>query len=100
MPVFASIHAQIIRVAAAAGERVKAVGSFHSSMDINFTKDHMISLENYQAVLALGEDTITVQAGMKIKHLTRYLDARGKALINLGAISEQVHHFTSNEQKH
>jgi hypothetical protein len=86
----ASIAAQIIRTAAAAGERVKAVGSFHSSMDINFTKDHMVSLGNYHEVIALGDDTVTVQAGIKIKRLIRYLDAHGKALVNLGAISEQV----------
>jgi L-gulonolactone oxidase len=80
----------IIRAAAAAGQCVKVVGACHSSHDIAFTSGHMVSLRNFNRILSLGDDTVTVEAGCTIKTLIQHLDQHQRALLNLGAICEQA----------
>jgi L-gulono-1,4-lactone dehydrogenase len=83
--------AEAIRRAAAAGQRVKVVGSGHSFTDIACTDGRMLSLDRLNRVLAVDERArlVTVEAGMTIARLNEELAARGLALPNLGDIDRQ-----------
>ena len=83
--------AQVVKRAAAAGERVKVAGSGHSFTDIACTDGRMVSLERYGDVLHVdtAARTATVQAGITIGQLNEALWDRGLALPNLGDISYQ-----------
>ena len=82
---------QIVRDAAASGERVKVVGAGHSFTAIALTDGHLITLDNYQQVLKTDAVScqVTVQAGIKIHRLNEELDRRGLAMQNLGDIDRQ-----------
>lgn len=82
---------QIVRDAAANGERVKVVGAGHSFTAIALTDGHLITMENYQQILKTDAVScqVTVQAGIKIHRLNEELDRRGLAMQNLGDIDRQ-----------
>jgi FAD-linked oxidoreductase len=82
---------QIVRDAAAAGERVKVVGAGHSFTAIALTDGHLISLDNYQKILKTDAVScqVTVQSGIKLHRLNEELDRRGLAMQNLGDIDRQ-----------
>jgi len=81
----------IVLDAAARGVHVKVVGAGHSFSAIALTNGRMISLDRYDAVVALDRENrqVTVQAGMRLHVLNEYLQSVGLALTNLGAISLQ-----------
>jgi len=83
--------AQIVRDAAAAGQRVKVVGSGHSFTAIALTDGRLVQLDNYQRVLKTDavKGQVTVQAGIKLHRLNEELDRRGLAMPNLGDIDRQ-----------
>jgi L-gulonolactone oxidase len=82
---------QIVRDAAAQGQRVKVVGSGHSFTAIALTDGRLISLDNYQGIVKTDATAgqVTVQAGIKLYRLNEELDRRGLALPNLGDIDRQ-----------
>lgn len=82
---------RIVREAADAGQRVKVPGTGHSFTGIALTDGRMVSLDNYQGVIATDEKTgrVTVQAGIKLHRLNAALDKRGLAMRNLGDIDRQ-----------
>ena len=83
--------AQIVRDAAANGERVKVVGAGHSFTAIALTDGHLISLDNYQRILKTDAVScqVTVESGIRLHRLNEELDRRGLAMQNLGDIDRQ-----------
>ncbi len=73
------------------GRRVKVVGAGHSFTDIACTEGVMVSLDNYDRVLDVDREnnTITVQAGIRLGKLNEALAAEGLAMSNLGDIAYQ-----------
>jgi len=82
---------RIVKQAAAAGQRVKVVGSGHSFTGIALTDGRLVKLDDYGRVLSIDREkqTATVQAGIPIARLSRELDKQGLALENLGDINYQ-----------
>jgi len=82
---------RIVKQAAAAGQRVKVVGSGHSFTGIALTDGRLIKLDDYGRVLSIDREkqTATVQAGITIARLSQQLDKQGLALENLGDINYQ-----------
>lgn len=85
--------------AAAKGLRVRMTGSGHSMSDITVTTDALMNpyalnkpLNVDRARLKAGTDTglVRVQSGMRIRELNDWLDARGRAMINLGGYDGQT----------
>lgn len=84
--------AQVVKVAAVAGQTVKAVGTGHSFTDCACTDGRMVVLDKYRGLLAVDTTSrrVTVQAGITVADLNRELAARGLALANLGDIAYQT----------
>ena len=78
--------------AAAAGERVRVVGSGHSFGDVACTGGRMLSLERMDRVLDLDRagGRVRVEGGISIHALSEALAAEGLALENLGDIDAQT----------
>ena len=72
-------------------DKIRVVGTGHSWSAVCVTDDTMINLDQYNKVLHLDKEqqTIKVQAGIKLHQLNKFLDKEGLALQNLGSISEQ-----------
>jgi len=83
--------ADLVKQAAAAGLRVKAVGAGHSFTSIACTDGVLVDLGDYGRVLAHDAATghVTVEAGIPLHRLSDELDARGLALENMGDIDRQ-----------
>lgn len=83
--------AAIVKQAAAAGQRVKAIGAGHSFTSIACTDGVLVDLSGYGQVLAHDAATgrVTVEAGIPLHRLSDELDARGLALENMGDIDRQ-----------
>ena len=85
----------LVKAAAAAGQRVKAVGSGHSFTSIACTDGVLVDLSGLGRVLGVEPATpdrpaqVTVEAGIKLHRLSDELDARGLALQNMGDIDRQ-----------
>ena len=77
--------------AAAAGRKVRIVGSSHSFMPLWTTEDTLISLDQYQGIIAVDAETrqVTVKAGTKLHVLGELLAQHGLAMENLGDIDRQ-----------
>lgn len=71
--------------------KIRMVGSGHSWSDICKTNDTLINLDHYNKVLNIDKTlrTITLQSGIKLRHLNKILDSNGLALLNLGSIDKQ-----------
>jgi L-gulono-1,4-lactone dehydrogenase len=82
----------VVKEAAAAGQRVKVVGSGHSFTDIAVTTGRLVVLDRYDGVLDVDTERylVTVQAGITIAQLNVELDRRGLAMPNLGDIAYQT----------
>ena len=82
---------RIVKQAAAAGQRVKVVGSGHSFTGIALTDGRLVKLDDYRRVLSIDREkqTASVQAGITIARLSEQLDKQGLALENLGDINYQ-----------
>jgi L-gulono-1,4-lactone dehydrogenase len=83
--------AEIVRDAAAAGRRVKAVGAGHSFTGIACTDGVLVDLRDYAGVVAHdpAARTVTVEAGITLADLSEVLAQRGLALENMGDIDRQ-----------
>jgi FAD-linked oxidoreductase len=83
--------AELVRKAAAAGERVKAFGAGHSFTPAACTDGRLVDLSGYTEIEWIDPDArqVCVQAGMPLWRLNEALAARGLALENLGDIAYQ-----------
>ncbi|HBZ70640.1 MAG TPA: FAD-linked oxidoreductase, partial [Deltaproteobacteria bacterium] len=82
---------EIVREAARAGLRVKAVGAGHSFSAIAATDGWLVQLDRYARVLGVDRErmTVTVEAGIPLARLSQELLADGLALPNLGDVAYQ-----------
>jgi L-gulono-1,4-lactone dehydrogenase len=73
------------------GRRVKAIGAAHSFTGAAMTNGVLVSLDEMAAVERVDGDTgrVTVQAGIRLRHLNEALAAVGLAMPNLGDIDVQ-----------
>ncbi|MGY1740662.1 MULTISPECIES: D-arabinono-1,4-lactone oxidase [unclassified Blastococcus] len=77
--------------AAAAGRRVRPLGSGHSFTAVGRPDDLGLALDRHAALLDVDPTgLVTVQAGMPLHRLNAGLAARGWALTNLGDIDRQT----------
>jgi FAD-linked oxidoreductase len=90
-PVTEEQLAQIVKRAAADGERVKAVGAGHSFTGIALTDGRMVKPDSYGEVLSADVERgmVTVQSGIQLSRLNEELEALGLAMENLGDIAYQ-----------
>ncbi len=83
---------EIVKAAAAAGHRVKAVGAGHSFTGIACTDGVLVDLRDYGRVV--GHDpaagTVTVESGITLSALSDELARRGLGLENMGDIDRQT----------
>lgn len=69
-------------------DKVKGLGTRHSFNDIADSPGNIISLENFNHIIALDPDrrTVTVEAGVRYGQLGRWLHGEGYALHNLASL--------------
>jgi len=81
----------LVKQAAANGQRVKAVGAGHSFTSIACTDGLLVDLGRYTRILEhdAAAGRVTVEAGIPLHQLSDDLDARGLALENMGDIDQQ-----------
>ncbi len=80
-----------LTTAAAAGRRVRPLGSGHSFSAVARPEDHALALDRHAALLDVDDaGLVTVQSGMPLHRLNAALAARGWALTNLGDIDRQT----------
>ncbi|MEU2515546.1 D-arabinono-1,4-lactone oxidase [Streptomyces syringium] len=91
-PASAEELAALVAEAAAAGLRVKAVGTGHSFTAAAATDGLLIRPERLTGVHAIDRaaGTVTVAAGTTLRHLNETLSAHGLSLANMGDIMEQT----------
>ncbi|MCU1352144.1 MAG: FAD-linked oxidoreductase, partial [Acidimicrobiales bacterium] len=82
---------EVVRRAAAADQRVKAVGAGHSFTGAACTDGHLLDLSRYGRVLAVDHERrrVTVEAGITLRTLNEVLAREGLALENMGDIAYQ-----------
>ena len=80
----------VVRAAADAGQRVKAIGSLHSHSAIPETDGVCLVLDRYNRLISNDGTTVTVQSGMKLRDLNDALAGANLALQVSGAITEQT----------
>jgi FAD-linked oxidoreductase len=84
------IAAEVTR-AAAAGRRVRPIGSGHSFTAIGRPEDLQLGLDRHAAFVGIDDSgLVTVQAGMPLHRLNAELASRGWSLTNLGDIDRQT----------
>ncbi|SCL17412.1 L-gulonolactone oxidase [Micromonospora rhizosphaerae] len=83
---------EAVRAAAAAGGRIRAVGSGHSFTDAALTDGHRIELAELDTGVTVdaARRLVTVPAGMTLRALNNLLAGHGLALPNLGDIDAQT----------
>jgi FAD-linked oxidoreductase len=81
---------RLVKESAAAGRRVKAIGSGHSFTGIGLTDGVLLQLDRFTQLLAVGDGTVTVEAGMPLHQLNALLAERGLGLTNMGDIDVQT----------
>jgi len=84
--------ASAVKAAAASGTRVKVIGSGHSFTGIGVPVDAQLRLDHLAEPVSLDPETglATVQAGLPLHRLNRWLEANGRAMTNLGDIEVQT----------
>ncbi|MEV4637880.1 D-arabinono-1,4-lactone oxidase [Actinoplanes sp. NPDC049548] len=82
--------AALVKEAASAGHRVKAVGSGHSFTAIAVADDRRLTLHRLAELVSVDGDLVTVQAGMPLYALNAALAEHGLALPSLGDIDRQT----------
>ncbi|MGY1745169.1 D-arabinono-1,4-lactone oxidase [Blastococcus sp. SYSU D00695] len=83
--------AEALTTAAAAGRRVRPLGSGHSFTAVGRPDDVALALDRHAELLEVGPTgLVTVQAGMPLHRLNAELAARGWALTNLGDVDRQT----------
>jgi FAD-linked oxidoreductase len=83
--------AAVVKEAAAAGRRVKAVGAGHSFTGAALTDGTQVRLDGYGSVLSAdaASGLVTVQSGIRLGALSSALADEGLAMENLGDIAYQ-----------
>ncbi len=83
--------ATVVAAAHAAGSRVKAIGGGHSFTGAAMTNGALLSLDRMDAVQRVDHESgqVTVQAGIRLRHLNERLAEVGLAMPNLGDIDVQ-----------
>ena len=81
----------MVERAAEAGRTVRAVGAGHSFTPVVCTDGDLVDLSGYDRVLSVDQEarTVTVQAGIRLTALNRFLATQGLAMENLGDIAYQ-----------
>ncbi len=84
--------ARVVKDAAAAGRRVKAIGSGHSFTAIGLTDGVQLQLDRHAGLVSMDVATglVTVEAGMPLHVLNPLLSEHGLAMPNLGDIDRQT----------
>ncbi|MBN6055313.1 FAD-binding protein [Nonomuraea sp. RK-328] len=89
-PASADEVARAVRDAAAAGRRVRMVGTGHSFTGVALTDGLLLRPTALTGVRSFDGDRVTVLAGTPLKLLNELLNERGLALANMGDITEQT----------
>ena len=90
-PVGSAGIAAALQQAAAAGRRVRPIGSGHSFTAIGRPEDVQLALDRHADLVDVTADgLVRVQAGMPLHRLNAALAARGWAMSNLGDIDRQT----------
>ncbi|TMR99250.1 D-arabinono-1,4-lactone oxidase [Nonomuraea basaltis] len=79
-----------VRDAAAAGRRVRMIGTGHSFTGVALTDGIMLRPHALTGIRSSADDRVTVLAGTPLRVLNELLDERGLALANMGDITEQT----------
>jgi FAD-linked oxidoreductase len=83
--------AEVLTTAAAAGRRVRPIGSGHSFTGIGRPEDIQLAGTGLSGTIEVGDDgLVTVGAGMPLHRLNAELVRRGWSLTNLGDIDRQT----------
>lgn len=84
--------AQVVKEAAAAGRRVKAIGSGHSFTGIGLTDGVLVQLDRLDRLVSADRATgrVVVQGGMPLRRLNAELAAHGLGLTNMGDVDRQT----------
>jgi len=80
---------EVVRQAARAGHRVRAVGALHSWSDIALTDGVAVSLDAMTGLTRVDGTRVTVRAGTRLRDLNRMLAQHGLAMPILGSIDHQ-----------
>ena len=82
---------QLIQTAIQKSRNIRVIGSGHSFNPLWVTSDIQVSLDHYQGLVKIDENTFeaTFKAGTKLHQLTRILHEHGWALENMGDINRQ-----------
>lgn len=83
---------QVVQAAAAAGRRVKAIGSGHSFTGIGLTDGVLVQLDRLDRVLSVDRTTcrVVVQGGIVLRRLNEQLAQHGLGLTNMGDVDAQT----------
>lgn len=82
-----------------AGKRVRMTGSGHSASDVAITEDVLFTPEKLNKTLSLDRNRLRdpsdpslmrVMSGIRVRDLNAFLDANGRALINMGGYDGQT----------
>lgn len=81
----------IVKRAIAENRKVRVVGAGHSWSAVAATSDFMVSLDKLNRFVHIDKDAlqVTVQGGIRLKHLHKLLEQNSLAMQNIGSISEQ-----------
>lgn len=84
--------ARAVQAAAAAGQRVKAIGAGHSFTGIGLTDGVLLDLSRMDGLLAVdvAAGTVTAQAGMTLRWLNAVLADHGLGLTSMGDVDVQT----------
>jgi len=82
--------AAAVKGAAAAGRRVKAIGSGHSFTSVGLTDGVLLKLDRCSDLVQVDGTLVTVQAGMTLRTLNGLLAERGLSLTNMGDVDAQT----------
>ncbi|KAF7593260.1 D-arabinono-1,4-lactone oxidase [Aspergillus hancockii] len=82
---------KLVTLARRCRRRLVTVGSGHSPSDLTCTSSWLVNLDNFNRVLNISHETgdVTVEAGIRLRDLGKYLESHGLTLSNLGSIDEQ-----------
>ena len=82
---------EVLKRCNAEKKKIRIVGSGHSWSAICLSNEYLLNLDLFQKIISLDKTKkqITVQAGIKIFQLNKYLYNEGFCLNNLGSISAQ-----------
>jgi FAD-linked oxidoreductase len=80
----------IVKDALQTGKKVRTVGAGHSWSPLVLTGDVLVNLDRMSALTVdVARRTATMQAGIRLKNLTKGIVEKGLGMANLGSIQEQ-----------